>query len=299
MKPKMTVLILGVTGMLGSTLFRVLSKDTSLQVYGTVRNKSAKSPFSKAISKNVLALDNIFSNQSLRTLFQKTKPDVVINCIGLIKQLNEASEVLQAIPLNSVLPHRLSLLSKEVGARLILISTDCVFSGKKGGYKESDPTDCSDLYGQSKLLGEITDEKHVLTIRTSIIGHELRGSHSLVNWFLNQKESVTGYCKAIYSGLPTVELANIIHDLVLPKTKLHGLYQIASEPISKHDLLCLIAKVYGKKIALSKSNTPKINRSLSYAKFKKQTGYLPKSWDQLIYEMHVDYQQTRSKASSS
>jgi len=290
MKPKTTVLILGITGMLGSTLFRVLSQDPLLRIYGAARQKSAKTFFPKALAKNIITLGDIESNQSIRALLQKTKPDVVINCIGLIKQLNEANEVLQAIPLNSMLPHRLSLLTKEVGSRLILISTDCVFSGKKGNYKETDRPDCTDLYGQSKLLGEIADEKHVLTIRTSIIGHELRGGHSLVNWFLKQKGSTTGYCKAIYSGLPTAELANILLNTVLANTKLNGLYQIASEPISKYDLLHLIAKSYGKKIVISKANTPKIDRSLSYAKFKKQTGYRPKPWNQLIDEMHSDYQ---------
>lgn len=279
--------------MLGSTLFRMLSKDSSLQVYGTARDKNAKAYFPKTIAKNIIALGNIENNQSVRTLFQKTKPDVVINCIGLIKQLNEVNQVLQAIPLNSLLPHRLALLCKEVGSRLILVSTDCVFSGKKGNYKETDHADCNDLYGQSKFLGEVTDERHVLTIRTSIIGHEQRGGHSLVNWFLKQKSSVTGYCKAIYSGLPTVELANIIRDVVLPNVKLHGLYQIASEPISKYDLLQLIAKTYGKKIIISKTNTPKIDRSLSYAKFKKQTGYRPKPWNLLIDGMYADYQQSK------
>ena len=294
MKPKTTVLILGITGMLGSTLFRVLSQDSSLRIYGAVRQKNTKTFFPKILAKNIIALDDIERNQSVRALLQKTKPDVVINCIGLIKQLDEANEVLQAIPINSVLPHRLSLLTKEVGARLILISTDCVFSGKKGNYKETDRADCTDLYGQSKLLGEITDEKHVLTIRTSIVGHELRGGHSLVNWFLKQKKSATGYCKAIYSGLPTVELANIIRNTVLPNPKLNGLYQIASEPISKYDLLHLIAKTYDKKIVISKSNTLKINRSLSYAKFKKQTGYRPKPWNQLIDEMYIDHQQAKN-----
>lgn len=293
MKPKKTVLILGVTGMLGSTLFRLLSKDPELEVYGTARLKSAKTFFSKVLAKNIIVVNDISSNVSVRSLFQKTKPDVVINCIGLIKQINAANEVLQAIPLNSLLPHRLALLTKEVSARLILVSTDCVFSGKKGNYKESDLADCMDLYGQSKLLGEVTDEQHVLTIRTSIIGHELRSSQSLVNWFLKQKGSVTGYCKAIYSGLPTVELANIIHAVVLPNLKLSGLYQIASTPISKHDLLNLIAKTYGKKIGISKVNSPKINRSLSYAKFKKQTGYHPKPWKQLVKEMHADYQREK------
>jgi dTDP-4-dehydrorhamnose reductase len=294
MKPQTTVLILGITGMLGSTLFRVLSKVPSLRIYGTARQKNAKTFFSKTLAKKIVTLDDIESNQSVRALFQKIKPDVVINCIGLIKQLNESKEVLQIIPLNSVLPHRLSILTKEVGARLILISTDCVFSGKKGNYKETDQADCIDLYGQSKFLGEIADEKHVLTIRTSIIGHELRGGHSLVNWFLKQKGSVTGYCKAIYSGLPTVELANIIRNIVLPNTKLNGLYQIASEPIPKFDLLGLIAKVYGKKITISKTNSPKINRSLNYAKFKRQTGYQAKPWEQLIEEMHADFKCIKS-----
>jgi len=294
MKSKTTVLILGVTGMLGGTLFRALSKDSSLQVYGTARDKNAKVFFPKVLAKNIIALESIENNQSVRALFQKTKPDVVINCIGLIKQLNEANQVFQAIPLNSLLPHRLALLCKEAGSRLILVSTDCVFSGKKGKYKETDRADCNDLYGQSKFLGEITDEKHVLTIRTSIIGHEQRGGHSLVNWFLKQKSSVTGYCKAIYSGLPTVELANIIRDVVLPNVKLHGLYQIASEPISKYDLLQLIAKTYGKKIVISKANTPTIDRSLSYAKFKKQTGYRPKPWNLLIHEMYADYQESKN-----
>jgi dTDP-4-dehydrorhamnose reductase len=294
MKSKTTVLILGVTGMLGSALFRTLSKDSSLQVYGTARDKNAKVFFPKVLAKNIITLESIENNQSVRALFQKTKPDVVINCIGLIKQLNETNQVLQAIPLNSLLPHRLALLCKEAGSRLILVSTDCVFSGKKGNYKETDRADCNDLYGQSKFLGEITDEKHVLTIRTSIIGHEQRGGYSLVNWFLKQKGSVTGYCKAIYSGLPTVELANIIGDIVLPNVNLHGLYQIASEPISKYDLLQLIAKTYGKKIVISRANTPKIDRSLSYAKFKRQTGYRPKPWNLLIDEMYADYQQSKN-----
>jgi dTDP-4-dehydrorhamnose reductase len=294
MKPKTTVLILGITGMLGSTLFRVLSKDQSLRVYGTARNSKANTLFAKSLSKNILTLNDIQSDSSIRDVFHKTQPDIVINCIGLIKQIDEANQIMWAIPINSVLPHRLALLTKEIGAHLLLISTDCVFSGKKGNYKESDRADCSDLYGQSKFLGEIANEKHVLTIRTSIIGHELRGGHSLVNWFLKQKGSVRGYCNAIYSGLPTVELANIIRNLIAANIKkFNGLYQIASKPISKFELLHLIANAYNKKIAITKANLPKINRSLSYNKFKKQTGYRPKSWEQLIDEMYADYLQSK------
>jgi dTDP-4-dehydrorhamnose reductase len=292
MKSKKTILILGATGMLGHTLFKSLSKDPQLQVFGTARQKTAKTYFSKELVKRVLVNVDVESDQSLLAVFNKVKPDVIINCVGLIKQVGAANDVLQAIPINSLLPHRLTYLAKQIRARLLLMSTDCVFSGEKGNYKESDQADCTDLYGQSKILGEIIDQPHVITIRTSIIGHELRGGHSLVNWFLKQKGIATGYTKAIYSGLPTIELANIIHNLILPNPKLSGLYQIASEPISKFDLLSLIANTYKKKVALTKASTPKIDRSLSYAKFKKQTGYKPKPWMQLVQEMHDDYKQS-------
>lgn len=292
MKSKNTVLILGATGMLGHTLLKTLSQDPKLEVFGTARHKTAKSLFPKELAKKILANVDVENDQSLLKLFNKVKPDVVINCVGLIKQIGASEDVLQAIPINSLLPHRLAYLTKQIKARLVLMSTDCVFTGKKGNHKETDKPDCTDLYGQSKLLGEIVDQHHVLTIRTSIIGHELRGGHSLVNWFLKQKGAATGYTKAIYSGLPTIELANIIHNLILPNPKLAGLYQIASEPISKFDLLSLIANTYKKKVALTKASSPKIDRSLSYAKFKKQTGYKPKSWVQLIQEMHDDYQRS-------
>jgi dTDP-4-dehydrorhamnose reductase len=292
MNSKNTVLILGATGMLGHTLFKSLSKDPNLQIFGTARQKTAKSLFPKELAKKILTNVDLENDQSLLKLFNKVKPDVVINCAGLIKQIGASEDVLQAIPINTLLPHRLAYLTAQIRARLILMSTDCVFSGKKGNYKETDKPDCTDLYGQSKLLGEIVDQPHILTIRTSIIGHELRGGYSLVNWFLNQKGSATGYTKAIYSGLPTIELANIIQELVLSNPKLSGLYQISSEPISKFDLLSLIANTYKKKVFLTKASTPKIDRSLSYAKFKKQTGYKPKPWAQLVQEMHDNYKQS-------
>ena len=289
MPTKLTILILGASGMLGHTLFGALSADKSLTVYGTVRNPKSKKLFPAGLAKRIIDNIDLTDSQCLSAVLKKIKPQVVINCAGLIKQVASSNEILEVIPINTILPHTLAQMTKACDARLILVSTDCVFSGKKGSYAETDIADCADLYGQSKLLGEVSDEKHVLTIRTSIIGHELRGGHSLVNWFLKQKGSVTGYTRAIYSGLPTIELANIIHHLVLPNPKLSGLYQIASEPISKFDLLGLIAKTYQKKVTLTKSSSPKINRSLSYAKFKKQTGYTPKSWVQLVEEMHVDY----------
>lgn len=293
MPSKSTILILGATGMLGHSLFTSLSQDKSLTVYGTVRNLKDKKHFSSKLTKRIIGNIDLTDSQSLSAAIQKTKPQVVINCAGLIKQVASSNEVLEVIPINTILPHTLAQMTKACDARLILVSTDCVFSGKKGSYTEADLADCGDLYGQSKLLGEVSNEKHVLTIRTSIIGHELRGGHSLVSWFLNQKGSTTGYAKAIYSGLPTIELARIIRELILPNPKLSGLYHIASEPISKFDLLALIAKIYRKKIALTKSNAPKINRSLNCERFQKVTGYRPKSWQTLVEEMHADYLKSR------
>lgn len=293
MKKKSTVLILGVTGMLGHTLFKELSNDFNLQVFATARNAKARSLFPKKLAKNIISDVNVLDQTALRKAINKVKPNVIVNCVGLIKQIAAADDVLQAIPTNTLLPHRLSVIAKEINARLILMSTDCVFSGKKGNYIESDQPDCADLYGQSKLLGEIDNEKHVLTIRTSIIGPELRGGHSLLNWFLKQKGSANGFTKAIYSGIPTIELAHILHDLVLPNPKLCGLYHIASHPISKFDLLELIANTYGKKIKLIRTGTPKIDRSLNCSKFIKKTGYKIKPWDQLVQEMHTNEQKSQ------
>lgn len=283
------ILILGATGMLGHTLFQTLSKEKNLQVFGTARQKIAKSWFSPALARNLLIGVDANQPKTLASAIQKVRPDVVINCIGLIKQLGQSNDVMQAIPINTLLPHQLAQWTKEIGARLVLMSTDCVFSGKAGNYTESDLPDCADLYGQSKLLGEISDQSHVLTLRTSIIGHELRGGHSLVDWFLSQKKQAVGYTQAIYSGLPTIEMALILKKWVIPNLKLSGLYHLSTAPISKFDLLSLIANVYSKKISLKKSRTPKIDRSLNCKQFIRKTGYIPKDWPTLIGMMHADY----------
>jgi len=147
------------------------------------------------------------------------------------------------------LPHRLARLCELSGARLVHMSTDCVFAGDKGCYLESDPSDAKDLYGRSKFLGEVA-YPHAVTLRTSIIGHELQSAHGLVGWFLAQQERCNGYTKAVFSGLPTVVLAQIIRDVVIPRPDLSGVYHVAAEPIAKYDLLKLIAETYGKTIEI-------------------------------------------------
>ena len=289
MKNKEVVLVLGATGMLGHTLFKTLRKDNKLRVFGTSRQKNVAGLFSPSESKAIITNIDAQNPKALDKIFSITQPTIVINCIGIIKQLEAAEDVLQTIPINTLLPHHLAKVSAQYASRLILISTDCVFSGNQGNYKETDISDCQDLYGKSKYLGEIHNLSHVLTVRTSIIGHELRGGHSLVNWFLSQKDKIKGFSNAIYSGLPTIELANIIHKLIIPNHNLHGLYHIASKPISKYELLTLIAKIYQKKISISKSLIPKINRSLNSKKFERATGYKAKTWDLLIKSMHSHF----------
>lgn len=281
----MKVLVLGVSGMLGSAMYRVLKEDSNLDVYGTVRSISSISGLSQSLRSNVLAGVDVEREDSLVSVFGQIRPDVVINCVGLVKQLADADDPLQALPINSLLPHRLAGLCKVVGARLIHVSTDCVFSGSRGKYVESDFPDAYDLYGRTKLLGEV-DYPHAITLRTSIIGHELSGARSLLCWFLAQDRETKGFTKAVFSGLPTSELARVVKDVVLPRPDLHGLYHVAAKPIDKFSLLKLVADVYGKAIHIVPDDKVVIDRSLSAERFREATGYVAPSWPELVQAMY-------------
>ncbi len=203
----MKILVLGITGMLGSAVFKAFSQDSQYDVWGTLRSSAALNRFPASDSERILTGVDVLDQDSLVSVLTKVRPDVVVNCVGLIKQLADANDPLTALPTNALLPHRLARLCSLAGARLIHISTDCVFSGRIGGYLESDLSDAEDLYGKSKYIGELHDLPNAITLRTSIIGHELNSSHSLVDWFLSQEGSVRGFSQAIFSGLPTAELA--------------------------------------------------------------------------------------------
>lgn len=280
----MKIMVLGVTGMLGNAMFRVLSEKQSLVVSGTARGEGARRYFAGDFAEKIITGVDVENQDSLVRAFAMAKPDVVVNCIGLVKQLADANDPLQAVPLNTLLPHRLAALCKVAGARLIHISTDCVFSGATGNYQESDFPDAYDLYGRSKLLGEV-DYPNAITLRTSIIGHELTGGRSLVGWFLMQQGSVQGFTKAIFSGLPTMELATVVRDVVLDCCELRGLYHVAAKPINKFDLLNLVAKAYGKDIQIIPSEQLVIDRSLCAEKFRLATGYVAPEWPVLIKRM--------------
>lgn len=282
----MRILVLGASGMIGSMALRVLSEKKDWEVFGSVRDESVKRFFSASIGERLLSGVDVEQHDSLVHAFTRTRPDVVLNCVGLIKQLADVEDPLQAIPINAVLPHRLARLCELARARLLHISTDCIFSGDKGSYCESDTSDAKDLYGRSKFLGEVA-YPHTVTLRTSIIGHELQSAHGLVDWFLSQRERCNGYTKAIFSGLPTVVLAQIVRDVVIPHTELSGVYHVAAQPISKFDLLKLIADVYGKGIDIVPDDKLVIDRSLDAGRFQQATGYVAPEWPELIKLMHA------------
>lgn len=285
---KIRVLVFGATGMLGSTFFRTFSADPAFETYGTMRDASGARHFAPDLRDALIPNVHLKDEIGLLSAFSTARPDVVINCVGIIKQLPNASDHLESLAINSSLPHRLARYSAMVGARLVHFSTDCVFSGKAGQYKEEDFPDAYDLYGRSKLLGEV-DYENAITLRTSIIGHELTGAKSLVDWFLSQTGEIKGFRKAIFSGLPTIEVARIVREFVIPNPNLRGLYHLSVDPINKHDLLSLVSKVYGKGIAINPDDQLVIDRSLNSDRFKSATGFTPKIWPELIADMHDEY----------
>ena len=280
----MKVLVIGASGMLGNAMFRTFAADDRFKVTGTVRSASSRRWFDEALHERIMPGVEVEQADSLAGAFRMVKPDVVINCVGVVKQLVAADDPLITLPINALLPHRLAALSDIAGARLVQISTDCVFSGSRGGYVESDFPDADDLYGRSKLLGEV-DYPHAITLRTSIIGHELGGARSLLNWFLAQQGPVKGFTKAVFSGLPTVTLAELVRDIVVPRADLHGLYHVAAAPIAKYDLLKLVADIYAKDIEILPSEALVIDRSLDASRFQAATGFAAPAWPELIAQM--------------
>lgn len=275
----MRLLILGITGLIGSSVFRILSDNPAYEIYGTCRNDRDKDFFEN--KEKIISSVDVFSIDATQDLIKNLNPDVIINCIGLTKHSPDSGDWVKTIAVNSLWPHQLAKLSDQVGAKLIHISTDCVFSGKLGNYSEIDTPDAVDLYGRSKILGEVTYNNH-LTVRISTIGHEIRSSYGLLEWFLSQKKSCKGYSLAFFSGLPSVYFAQVISRFILPRPDLNGLYHISSKPIDKLSLLKLIANEYDKKINIDVDETLVINRSLDSSKFTNKTGFVCPEWPDLI-----------------
>jgi len=293
----MRILILGGSGMLGHRLWINLSKEH--EVWVTVRGDGSEFPEVPEFPRHFIRpmVDALNFDQVVRA-FASIQPDLVINCIGLIKQMGHlARDPLFSISLNAMLPHRISMVCRTAKIRMIHISTDCVFNGKKGNYLESDPSDAEDLYGRTKFLGEVS-YPHCITLRTSIIGREIKNRLGLIEWFLSQQGTIHGYRKAIYTGFTTDELSRIISDYVIPNSSLSGVMNVSSEKISKYDLLMLTKKAFKKDIEIIPDDEFFCDRSLDSSRFRQLTGYQPPSWENMIQELaniSPFYEQLRNK----
>jgi dTDP-4-dehydrorhamnose reductase len=285
----MKVLVLGGSGMLGHTAYRILSDAPGIQAFATLRGEVARRNFSNDLQKGIVTGVDVLDTDALTTALMQVRPNVVINCVGLVKQLSSAKDPLAALPINSIFPHRLARLCRLLDARVVHISTDCVFLGDRGGYREDDRADADDLYGRSKLLGEV-DEPHAITLRTSIIGHELGTRNGLVDWFLGETGKVRGFTRAVFSGLTTDELSRVILKHVLPNPQLRGVWQVSVTPISKFDLLVLLRDTYGRSTEITPDPTVVLDRSLDSTRFREATGYHPPDWPSMIATMHAQDQ---------
>lgn len=289
----MKILVLGASGMIGNAMLRVLSENTDWVVVGTVRAEGDRGYFAEPIASRMMSGVDLSGEDALIRLFATAKPDVVVNCAGLTKHLPAGNHPLTAVLMNALLPHRLAELCSVAGARLIQISTDCVFSGTKGNYRETDPADAQDVYGRSKCLGEVGGPG-LVTLRTSTIGHELRTKYGLLEWFLSQTRC-KGFARAVFSGLPSVVFAQVVRDLVIPDARLAGLYHVAGAPIAKADLLDMIARAYRADIEIVPDESVAIDRSLDASLFREVTGYSAPAWPELVSTMHDYYEKEASR----
>lgn len=276
------VLILGGAGMLGHRLWLAFKDqfETTVTLRQSVADVARFKIFDPAHT-----LDNVSASdfKKLQDCFEKVRPHIVINCIGIIKQLKEAKDPATSIKINALFPHELKKLADNFGAKLIHISTDCVFSGAKGNYAEEDLSDATDLYGKTKFLGEVSAPP-ALTIRTSIFGRELKGHVALLDWFLSHRpgEKVKGYTNAIFTGFPTGILAQTLAWLIQEHPQLTGLYHLASPPITKYNLLKKLQKAFRLDIEVSPFDDFHCDRSLNGSCFNKATGFISPSWDEMI-----------------
>ena len=274
------ILVVGANGMLGHEAIRVLAPD--FEVWGACRHPE-QLPDLGVPAERILGGLDATERQSAYDVLERVRPDLVINGVGLVKQRPEGQSPIPAILLNSLWPHVLAQACAEHGARMVHVSTDCVFSGSRGMYTEDDLPDAQDVYGRTKLLGEVVDRDNVVTIRTSIIGWQLTENTGLVGWFAaHRHEPLRGYARSVYSGLTTRALTEVIRDVVMPDARLSGLWQVSPEPIDKYTLLSKLAGYLGWDVDLTPMSEPVSNHSLDSTRFRERTGWEPPSWDAML-----------------
>ena len=283
----MKILILGSNGLVGNTITRYYFEKENYQTIAILRDYSKLKLFHKKFHQKFLVIENILDYEKTKKIIKSVKPDILINCLGITnKEITiNPKQIEKFIIINSLFPHWLQRLCSNIDARLIHFSTDCIFSGNKGFYSEKDIPDPPDIYGRSKLLGELNYE-NTLTIRKSVIGHELETKKGLLEWFLAQNNYVQGYKNVIFSGITVLELARLIDIYIIPRSDLKGILNISGQSISKFDFLKILANVYNKSIEIIPNESMNINRTLNGSQFNKLTGYRISPWSSLIKSMY-------------
>ena len=285
----MRILILGAGGMLGHKLWQHLSRRYARQTYATLRGARDESAYGGLFAgANVIDRVDALDRAALERVLDTIRPEVVINCIAVTKRREGAADALASIELNAALPHRLCAWGAAHGARIVHFSTDCVFDGRRGGYTEDSPTDAEDLYGRTKALGEIA-AAGALTLRTSFIGRELSAKTELLEWFLAQRgKRIQGYRRALYTGVSTLWMAQLIGDLLARPAALSGVYQVAAPPISKFDLLVLARKAYNLAVEIEPADRIVIRRDLDGSRFSRATGIVVPAWEDMMTALAAD-----------
>lgn len=286
------VLVLGASGMLGHKLCHVLPEH-GLEVLTTVRGRSDRLARFGHFFRHCFLVEGVdaLDGERVEQVVRELRPAWIVNGVGIVKQLPEAEDRYLSVAVNSLLPHRLARVAAECGAHVVHFGTDCVFDGTRGLYRETDPSDAKDLYGRSKYLGE-TDEREpaALTLRSSIVGQEIGAPKTgLIEWFLAQAgKSVKGFARAVYTGLTTREMARLVARLIVEQRRLVGTRQVASAPITKHDLLGLVRDAYGLPVEIVRDETFVCDRSLVMDRFRTEVGYAPPDWPTMIREMAAE-----------
>ncbi|MDZ4168036.1 MAG: SDR family oxidoreductase [Coriobacteriia bacterium] len=281
------ILVVGASGMLGHEAIRVLAPD--FEVWGACRNPGALPDLGIPTERLLADLDATDRACPAR-LVETVRPDLVLNAVGIVKQRGDAKAAVPSIEVNSLWPHLLAEACEKRGARMVHVSTDCVFAGTRGGYTEADVPDAFDLYGRSKLLGEVTDRDNTVTLRTSIIGWQPGEPTGLVGWFAaHRDEQLRGFTRAVFSGLTTAALTRVIRDIVMPDASLSGLWHVSAEPIDKYSLLTKLAGKLGWSVEIAPSEELVIDRSLDSTRFRERTGWTPPSWDEMLEDLAAEY----------
>lgn len=279
----MKILIVGGDGMLGNELFAQLSRAHEVRV--TVRRElAAYEQHGVFTSANTFSEIDVRCPDAVVGAIELFEPDAIVNATAVVRQRPDASDPVRSIEVNALFPHRLVLIAQKVGARVLHVSTDCVFSGSRGAYTELDVPDPIDLYGATKHLGEVTGPGSI-TLRTSLIGLELHRRLSLVEWALAQTSGISGYRHALWSGLTTMEFARVVERTLIDHPDLIGLWHVSGPVISKYDLLVDLMDLIGRDIDVEPDESFVCDRTLGSAAFRAATGWQPPTWNVMLAEL--------------